>query len=68
MNNIDELNKLLIESEFDVTKDIVKYIFGKIEAATQEEMNIKATLLKQSFLNKFELEFEMEFLDASQSL
>lgn len=68
MNNIKELNKLLVDNEFGIAKDIVKYIFENIEATTQEEMNVKSALFKQSFLNKFELEFETEFLNASEMI
>ncbi|MCM3109986.1 hypothetical protein [Lederbergia lenta] len=65
---INNLNKSMEETNFGVAKDIVKYIFDNIEADTQEELNVKTTLLKQAFLNQFELAFEVEFLNASENL
>lgn len=44
-----ELNELLAECEIGVTKDIVGHLFNNIEAKTQEELNVKSALLKQSF-------------------
>lgn len=63
-----DLSELLTDTEWGITKDITEVMFNKIKAETQEELNIKAALLKQSFLNQFELCFEIEFLKASENL
>jgi hypothetical protein len=63
-----ELNRLLIETEFGITKDIINHIFKNIEAVSQEELNIKAALLKQAFLNQFDIEFNIAFMNASEEL
>jgi len=63
-----ELNKLLTETEFKITEDIVNYIFSRIQPGTQEEINVKAALLKQAFLNDFELKFHIAFLETSENL
>jgi hypothetical protein len=62
------INELLTETKFGITNDIVEHIFQNIKAETQEELNIKSALMKQSFLNAFDLSFETEFLNASEKL
>jgi hypothetical protein len=64
----EKLSSFLTESPNGITKDIVEVMFGKIEADSQEELNVKSALLKQSFLNEFELQFELGFLNASEKL
>lgn len=63
-----DLSELLTDEEWGITTDIVEVMFKKIKADTQEELNVKSSLLKQSFLNKFELLYEIEFLNASERL
>jgi hypothetical protein len=67
-----ELSKFMHDREDnelgEVAKKSVKEIFRHIKANSQEELNVKSALMKQAFLNQFELCFEVEFLNVSENI
>lgn len=66
---ITELNKLLTNGELSEAADnVVESIFSKIESKTQEDLNVKAAILKQAFLDEFERAFIVNFLNASEDV